>query len=202
MKKYIIIALLGTIWGIIEMQLGTVLHSIKLPFTGAIMMSIGIVIITLARFSTGIRGSTLLLALVSGFVKFLFAGGLAIYTVLGIFIESIIIECIYRKDYPSRISYILAGSAAVGYSLLHPFFTQGLLAGWKILRVYTKIIDAGSKLIGLQDGLTLFLLLVLLHFVIGGLSGWLSYQFSVALQARGVLKKKLVTNQIDMELVE
>lgn len=65
------ILLFGTAWGLIEATLGGVLHLMRLPFTGAIMASIGFALLY-AALRAGVRPSRLLfISLIAAGFKFL-----------------------------------------------------------------------------------------------------------------------------------
>lgn len=204
MKRYIVLALLGATWGIVEIQIGTALHILNVPFVGAFMMFIAMFFLTIGRLATGLRGSCLLLAFVASFVKLIFAGGLALYPIMGIFISSALVELIYWKKYPSLKRNLIAGGLAIIYTLFHPFLTQGLLGGWKILQVYGKLIGAGSKLLGLstENAATLIAFIIIFHFLFGALAGWLSYETAIGLQKRGVFLSKEFMQRVNVKPME
>lgn len=190
-RNFALLAILGASWGILETQIGTTLHALSIPFTGALMMSIGILFLIAGRYFTGIRGSSFFLAFSAGFVKFLFVGGIAFNPVLGIFIQTTLFEFVLWARWPSKKRYALAGALVICYSLFHPFFTQGLLGGWKIVAVYAKIISSGSGILGLNErlGFTIFFALIVLHAGIGVAAALASYNFVEKLERRGILKK-------------
>ncbi|NIA30680.1 MAG: hypothetical protein GWP06_12310 [Actinobacteria bacterium] len=190
-RNFALLAILGASWGILETQVGTTLHALSIPFTGALMMSVGILFLIAGRYFTGIRGSSFFLAFSAGFIKFLFIGGIAFYPVLGIFIETILFESIIWTRWPSRKRYALAGALVICYSLFHPFLTQGLLGGWKIVAVYAKIVSSGSRILGLNEslGFIIFIVLFVLHGGIGAAAATASLNFVEKLESRGILKR-------------
>ena len=180
-KNYIILAILASVWAIIESQLGTVLHATRLPFVGLIMMTIGIFFQTAARLVTKMRGSALLVAVVVSFIKLLFVGGVAIATVIAIFFQSILLEAIYAQRAPSRLRLSIAAGSALCYSLIHPFLTMPLFLGLTLVDAYNRVIKAGSIMFGLpaDSGLLIIAALFLLHFLTGFLTGIISYNMIV-----------------------
>ena len=187
-KNYIIIAILASVWGVIEMQLGTFMHATRLPFVGLLMMAVGIFFQTTARYVTGMRGSALLVAIVVSFLKLLFVGGIAFSTVAAIFIQSVILELIYASDSPSRLRMSLAGGAAVSYSLIHPFFTMPFFMGLTVFDAYHRVTSGGRILLGFsaQSGLIILAALLGVHFLTGFISGFLSFNIAVKLNAFGL----------------
>ncbi len=182
-KNYIILSILGTLWGLLETQVGTLLHAADLPFVGLIMMAFGMLFQTVARVVTRMRGSALLMALVVAFLKMLFIGGIALSTVVAIFFQSIILELIYWSPSPGRIRVSIGGALAVCYSLFHPFISMPIFMGLTVFDAYSRIVGAGSALLGLpqESGLIVILVLFLLHFTTGFLASFFSYSFALKL---------------------
>ncbi len=188
-KHYILLSLLGTLWGIVETQLGSLLHAADLPFIGLLMMSFGIFFQTTGRLITRLRGSAILMAIVVIFIKMLIIGGIAFPIAVAIFLQSLLLESIYFHPSPSRWRTCLAGAAAVSYSLFHPFLSLPLFMGLSFYDAYNRIVLGGSALLGLpeQSAWLIFLLLLLLHLSIGAASAFVSYGFAIKLQERGLL---------------
>ena len=188
-KNYIIIAILGALWGVIETQIGTLLHAADLPFVGLLMMSVGIMFQTVARQTTHLRGSALLMGTVAIFIKLLIVGGIAVATAVAIAVESMIIELIYRRRSPSRLRMATAGAAGVAYSLLHPFLSMPLFMGLTPLDAFQRLVKGGSALFGIRphSGLIILLLLLLLHLSCGFVAAFMTYGFVMRLQRRGLM---------------
>ncbi len=187
-KNYIIIAILASVWGIIEMQLGTLMHATRLPFVGLLMMAVGIFFQTTARYVTKMRGSALLVAVVVSFLKLLIIGGIAFATVIAIFIQSAILELVYSVNSPSRLRMSFAGGAAVSYSLLHPFLTMPLFMGFTVFDAYHRVTSSGSLLLGLSadSGLIILAALLGIHFLTGFISAYISRNIAGKLNAIGL----------------
>ena len=62
---------------------------------------------------------------------------------------------------------------AVNWSLVQPFFTQGLLAGQGVLEIYTRTLEEVARLLRLSPSVVIALIafIVLLHTVVGLCSG-------------------------------
>ncbi len=187
-KNYIFLSLLGTLWGIVETQIGSLLHAADLPFVGLIMMAFGIFFQTTGRLITRMRGSALLMAIVVIFIKMLIIGGIAVPIAVAIMVESLLLESLYFHRVPSRLRVCLAGAAAVSYSLFHPFLSLPIFMGLSITDAYNRVVLGGSALLGLppESAWLIFVLLLLLHVSVGAVTALFSYGFALKLQARGV----------------
>ena len=86
-----------------------------------------------------------------------------------------------------KFHFGLAGTLAMSWSFFHPFFTQGLLAGWGVLRVYLLIVEHGARFFGFQgyqSGIIIFLIILLLHAILGVIAGLASANFSTTIYRR------------------
>ena len=189
-KNYIFLAILGSVWGIVELQLGTLLHSTTLPFVGLVMMALGIFFQTTARYVTRMRGSALLVAVVVSFLKLLFIGGIAFSTVFAIFVQSGILEFIYAKREPSRLRMSFAGAVSVSYALVHPFFSMPVFMGLTVFDAYDRITRAGSLLFALpnESGLIILALLLFVHLSMGFAAGILTFNAMKRMRRLGFIR--------------
>ncbi|MBN1482160.1 hypothetical protein JXA70_17940 [candidate division KSB1 bacterium] len=196
-KNYIVISILGSLWGLFETQVGTLLHAADLPFVGLVMMACGMFFQTTARCFTRMRGSALLMAFVVAFLKLLFVGGIAAATVVAIFIQSLILEIVYLKSSPSRLRLAVAGGCAVSYSLFHPFLSMPVFMGLTFLDAYEWITGGGSVLLGLpkESGLVIIFILFLVHFVIGFMTSIFSTGFALKLNSMRFLSSSAIEKQ-------
>ena len=48
-RQLVTLAVFGTLWGVVEMSFGSVLKSLQIPFSGAVLASIGLLIVMVAR---------------------------------------------------------------------------------------------------------------------------------------------------------
>jgi len=189
-KKYIQIAVLGSLWGILEAQLGTWLHLLAVPFAGAVLMSFGLLFLVIARSLTALRGSCLLMALVPCFFKLLFVGAGAVYVVTGILIQSALIEIGFWRSQPGRIRYSLGGSLGVAYSLFHPFVTLGLLGGWRVVAVFARLVAMGKSFLGIEySSILIMSLLIVAHALLGAVAAQIAVGLVQMLERRGMMSR-------------
>lgn len=187
-KAYIIIAIMGTLWGGLETQLGTLLHAADLPFTGLLMMSLGLFFQTITRQVTQKKGSALLLAIVAVFIKLLIVGGIAFSVAIAIFLQSALLELIYFHRNPSRLRMALGGATAVAYSLFHPFLSMPLFMGLSVRDALNHIVINGSNILGINAShiwILLFFMLAI-HLICGFVVAFAAFTVVTKLQARGL----------------
>lgn len=185
-----LLAMLGCLWGVVEVQFGTLLQMLGVPFRGAFMAGVAVVILSLGRSFVGVRGSAIAMGITAGFLKILFVGSFAFYPVIGILIESAIVEAILWTRSPKLHHFLSAGSLTVGTMLFFPFLFHGVLGGWKIVDVYSNVLHKTSSIIGLGDhnAFVIVTILFAIHTGFGLLAGGIA-KFSIRL-----LKSRLAHN--------
>lgn len=186
-RELVIIAVFGTLWGIVEISLGTVLKTLNIPMSGAVLGAIGLTVALVGRVFVPRRGSTLFIGVIAMLLKLFSLGGVIIGPMLGILSEAIMAEIVLSLGgQPRRSLFIAAGAAGVLCPLLQPFVTGPLLFGRSLYIVWLNFLDAGSRLFGLDSSAILLIVigLVLIYLAIGAVAGWTGWSLGQRLQAR------------------
>ena len=186
-RDLVYIGVFGAIWGAAEITLGSLLHVLNVPFSGALLAGIGITIALIGRLFVPRTGSVLFIGLVTAFLKMLSLGGIVFNPMIGIVAESLLAEvALTILGRPRRLSFVVAGAVASFWPFVHPFFTQGILAGNGILTVYGWTMEKGAKLLGLDPSALLLVLagLIGVHLLIGIVAGLLAWDVGRVVQAR------------------
>jgi len=181
------IAVFGTLWGIVEISLGSVLKSLNVPFSGAVLSAIGLTIALIGRVFVPKKGSTLFIGVIAMLLKLFSLGGIIIGPMLGIFAEALVAEIVLSvSGRPRRATLMLAGALGVSWVLAQPFVTGPLLFGRTFFVVWLDLLDTGSRLLGLNASAALWIVVAMLavYLAIGCLAGWLSWDIARQLQAR------------------
>jgi len=181
------IAVFGTLWGIVEISLGSVLKSLNVPFSGVVLSSIGLTIALIGRVFVPQKGSTLFIGVIAMLLKLFSLGGIIIGPMLGIFSEALVAEIVLSiLGRPRRATLMLAGALGVSWVLVQPFVTGPLLFGRTLFVVWLDLLDTGSRLLGLNASATLWIVVAMLavYLAIGCLAGWLSWDIARQLQDR------------------
>jgi hypothetical protein len=180
-------AVFGTLWGISEISLGSVLKSLNVPFSGAVLSAIGLTIALVGRMFVPKMGSTLFIGVIAMLLKLFSLGGVIIGPMLGIFTESLVAEIVLSlAGKPRHFAFMLAGALGVAWSLTQPFVTGPLLFGRSLFVVWLDLLDTGTRLLGLKASAALWIVVVLLliYLSIGVVAGWLSWIIARQLQTR------------------
>jgi hypothetical protein len=181
------LAVFGTLWGFSEITLGSVLKSLNVPFSGAVLAAIGLTVAMVGRVFVPRRGSTLFIGVIAMLLKLFSLGGVIIGPMVGIFSEALFAEIVLSlSGSPRRASLVLAGALGVAWTLAQPFVTGPLLFGRTLFVVWLDLLDAGSRLLGVSTNAVLAIVAVMLaiYLLIGALAGWLSWALARQIQAR------------------
>lgn len=186
-RELVTVAVFGTLWGVVEISLGTVLKSLNVPMSGAVLAAIGLTVAMVGRLFVPRRGATLFVGIIAMILKLFSLGGVIIGPMVGIFSEALVAELVLSLGgRPRRWLFVTAGALGVLWTLLQPFVTGPLLFGRTLFVVWLDFVDMGSRLLGLNSSVILWIVLALVavYLVIGGLAGWLSWDVGRHLQIR------------------
>jgi len=186
-RELVAVAVFGTLWGLVEISLGTVLKSFRIPLSGAVLAAIGLMVAMIGRTFVPRKGSTLFVGVIAMLLKLFSLGGVILGPMIAIFAEALVAEIVlslFQK--PHRRAFLLTGSLGVLWVLIHPFITNPLLFGRTAFVVWLDLLDSGSRLIGLDTNaaVAILLFLVVLHLAIGAAAGWLAWDVGKQLQIR------------------
>lgn len=181
------IAVFGTLWGISEITLGSVLKSLNIPFSGAVLAAIGLTIALVGRVFVPQKGSTLFIGVIAMLLKLFSLGGVIIGPMVGIFSEALVAEIVLSlSGTPRRPSFLLAGALGVVWTLLQPFVTGPLLFGRSLFVVWLDLLDTGSSLLGLNGSAVFWIVgaMLAVYMLIGGVAGWMGWEVAGQLRIR------------------
>jgi hypothetical protein len=167
--------------------MGTVLKALHLPFNGAFLASIGLTVLLIGRLFVPRRGATLFIGVIATLIKLFSIGGVVIGPMIGILSEALLAELVLSAfARPRRVAFLLAGILGVGWTMIQPFITGGLLFGRDTLEVWLDLVNEGGRILGLQvnAALWIFMILAAFHVLLGSLSGWLAWTTARRLTVR------------------
>lgn len=176
-NEFIITALFGALWGIIEISLGTILHASKIPFRGTALTIIAVVLITTSRSFINYKGSMILISTVAATLKLIMLPGFNITPFIAILMQGIIAEIVFTFFSYQLISSLLAGSFIMLYTLIHSLLMQGIFFGLGIYNVYIEIMNSIGKAINYEGQMSLILIpvIVFIYILTGAGAGWFGY---------------------------
>lgn len=172
-KLWIQATVFGALWGALEVTLGVLLHTIRLPFSGIWLAGAGSMLLIAGLTLYPRRGFALRAGVVCMLMK-LITPGIKLFTpVIGIGVEALLIEAIIGRG---RFGYARAMIAAATVAL--SVIVQGLIFvtviyGWDLLLLYYTMLKKSSQWLGIEDeaGVGAILVLVAATAVIGAAFG-------------------------------
>jgi hypothetical protein len=178
---YILTALFGTLWGIVEISLGTLLHASKLPFRGTLLTLLAVVLITVSRSFINYKGSIIAISSVAAVLKLVTLPGFNITPFIAIMMEGIIAEIVFSVFAYGLISSLVTGSLILFYVLIHSLLMQGIFFGFCIYNVYLGVMSSIGKAMNYEGEITLILInvIILLYLIAGAGAGWFGYAAAV-----------------------
>ena len=191
-RDWVTIGLFGALWGVVEMTLGSYLHVLFPPqantfLTGVVMGGIGAAIALTGRHFVPRRGSVFLIGVVTALIKLLSPGGARLGPFVAILMESALMEgALALARTPRRWTFALGGALAVAWNLPHKFVMMRLFYGGDVVQVFNKMVQEGSRMLGLDVSAALLILAILLaiRLAVGGLFGWGAWELGGAVARR------------------
>lgn len=188
LRHLVLIAIFGALWGALELSLGSALHALDVPFSGLFLAGVGIAVALVGYRFTRRRGSVVQIGLVAALLKAASIGGNVLMPMIGILAEALIVEtALALTRGRARGSYVVAGACGTLWPLVHPFVTQGLVAGRGILTVWGWLLEDGMALLGLpaEAALVIVGVLIAFHMAVGAVAGLIAWQTAERVVRRG-----------------
>jgi hypothetical protein len=186
-RELVTLAVFGSLWGVIEMSLGALLHALHAPLTGPLLAAAGLAVALTGRVFVPRRGATLFVGAVATLLKLFSVGSVVVGPVIGIMAEAALAEIVLLPaDRPRRGLLMAAGAVGVLWTLAQPVVTGLLLFGRNALELWNDLLAAGQRLFGLDPAAALPIVLALtgLYLAIGAAAGWLAWDAAQLLRRR------------------
>ena len=182
-RDWVYIAVLGALWGALEMTLGAYLHLIfpslaNTFFVGLIMAGLGSVVALIGHTFVPKPGAVLCIGIITAILKVFSMGGVVIGAIVAILAEVTLIElALLGRGEASRRRYVLAGALAVCWNFFHKFIMMRILYGKAFNQVYLKMVQDGADTLNIDVTWAVLIIAILfvLRMVVGGAAGWLSW---------------------------
>ena len=171
-KFWAYVTVFGTLWGGLELTLGTFLHVLHVPKTGFIMCTLSIILLIAQRKIFPARGSSICTAIIAACIKCLSPGGIIAGPVFGILSEALVVELALLAAPAALPAAMFAGALTLTWSQIQSVVKIWIYYGEDFIDVVAKLISKffsvewtstlGWSLLGLFFGIT---------FVCGALAG-------------------------------
>lgn len=155
-------AVLGSIWASVEIVLGSFLHNLRLPFAGSMLACISVWLLVAFARQWYVKGLIIRAGIIAALLKSISPSAVILGPMMGIFIESLILEMGIRLLGRNLPGLLVAGGLALLGTLLQKFGKMLLIYGTDLIRLADALLEAALPQI---DPETTGLLYALLIFV-------------------------------------
>jgi hypothetical protein len=186
-RELVTLGVFGALWGGVEITLGSILHTLHVPMTGAFLSAIGLLVVMVGRYFVPRVGSTLFVGVIASLLKMLSLGGIVVWPMIAIVMEALLAELVLSGlREPGRLVFMLTGAVGVFYTLVHPFLSQGLLAGRGVLFVWEILLEEGTRMFGLplSAAVVVIGLMSLIRLIIGATAGLIAWDVARVVSKR------------------
>ncbi len=182
-KFWAYVTAFGTLWGGLELTLGTFLHVLHVPKTGLIMTFLSLILVLAQRHIFSDRGSTICVGIIAACIKSLSPGGIILGPVVGIIGEAILIELCFFVPKRGWLPAMIAGGLAVTWSQMQSAFNLWIYYGQDFIDGICVAIEKffsmpwsaalGWGLLGAFFGIM---------FILGGVGGFLGNKLGIRVE--------------------
>jgi len=157
-------ALLGSIWGSIEIIVGSFLHNLQVPFTGTILSAVGVALLVGGHFLWQEKGLIWRAGVVCALMKSISPSAIIIGPMIGILTEAIALELFIRISRGASIGVVIGSGVAVCMPFVQNMVNLLIVYGLNIAALFVEAYKIAAKSLGIQnlnpyEALGLFLVL-------------------------------------------
>jgi len=157
-------ALLGSMWGSIEIIVGSFLHNLQVPFTGTILSAIGVALLVGGHSLWQEKGLIWRAGVICALMKSISPSAVIIGPMIGILTEAITLELFVRISRGASISVVIGSGVAVCLPFIQTIVSLLIVYGLNITALYVEAYKIAAKSLGIQslnpyEALGLFLML-------------------------------------------
>ncbi len=171
-EKWIKASIIGTIWAASEIVLGSFLHNLKVPFSGNILTSIGLVILISMSYIWTEKGLFWRAGIICALLKTMSPSAVIFGPMVAIFSESLLLELFVRLLGRTFAGYIIGAMTAMSWNLFQQIANYIIFYGSNIIEVYTNLLRFAQRQLGIQTDIVWLPIIILL--IVYALFGLLS----------------------------
>jgi len=169
-------AAFGALWGTVEITLGSFIHTLRIPFSSAILASIGAALLIAQRQVVPKRGLSIATALIAALCKSLSPGGVILGPMVGITVEGLLVELALLASSRFVVCAILAGMLAAVWPVFHKLLSGFVFYGTTAVELYVAMLQKANAWLGHADAgwwvVMAFIGIIASIGALGGLFGW------------------------------
>jgi nucleoside-triphosphatase THEP1 len=143
-------ALLGSIWGSIEIIIGSFLHNLRIPLTGTILSAIGVSLLVGGQFLWKEKGIIWRAGVVCALMKSISPSAVILGPMIGIFTESLVLEFVVRFSRRTTIGLLIGGAITTCLPFVQNIINLIITYGFNIAVLYVEAFKFAVKNIGIK----------------------------------------------------
>jgi len=159
-------AVFGALWGLAEATLGSLLHLLHLPLSGAVLGAVGMGIVLIARRLNPVRGSTILMALIAASIKMLSFATIKLGPFVAIVLEGALLELTLSLLGTGLAAFLTSSLIISVYPIIQSIVTKSILFGENFVPVMLELAEGFSQRIGYEAGWWVLGLYLAIHFML------------------------------------
>ena len=197
-SKWYKAAAIGSLWGSIEIILGSYLHNLKIPLVGTIMTFIAIFLLSVFTYVWKERGIAWRAGLIAALLKSISPSAVLIGPMTAIFLEGLLFDIGIYAFGNNLIGFIIGGILAETSVIFHKILSLFIVYGSDIVQIADNFYNYLIKQLPFKyqvSSLEALFSLILIYSIIGSLASFLGY-----LKAKKLAKIKI--KNIDNEYFE
>ncbi len=188
-RQLALVAIYSGLWAAVEFFLGTLLVVINMPFRGAFLTAIALVIITAVRRMVPKKGTALAMGIIVAAIRVILGGPKILTIAPALVIEATLIEAAFLWSPGgvgelTRLKCVAAGILSITYSFLHTILMVGILTGLRKQHFAVGIEYLRQLQFGFLSLWLVFFFLLLAHTILGAGAGLISFRMTSGITAR------------------
>jgi nucleoside-triphosphatase THEP1 len=164
-------SVIGSIWASVEIILGSFLHNLKVPLTGALLSFIGVYLLTAFTQIWNEKGIIWRAGLICALMKSISPSAVILGPMIGIFMEAALIEIFVRLLGRNLPAYSIGGGLAVLSTIIQAAAGLVILYGFNFVKILASLYKFSLKQINFpQISAYYLILLIALIYITAGVS--------------------------------
>lgn len=180
---------LTALWALSEAALGGVLHAFRVPFTGLVMGSVAVVLISMIAHFSDKKGVIIKATLIVLIAKGAVSPHTPVTAYAAVFLQGVLGETAFRLIKSPRWAALILGGSALLLSAVQKFLILTLVFGmtvWKSLDLFgnfvlQEFLSLNGAELWLPISTILILIYIALHMIAGIISGWYAPRLASAI---------------------
>ena len=179
-------ALFGTLWGALEVSLGSILYLSRIPFSGTLMSALGLLCLVTLRRLQPRPGVCLLAGVVAVFLKVFTLGGFYPGPLVGIASEATVMEIVFTLTGSRWIGAVMGGALTLGITPVQMLLSTWVIAGAEALSGLARAAEVVLIRLGLPAAAPFATLIGFVVFIssFGAGAGWWSWKVAGRVRRR------------------